>query len=207
MKALPQRVIELMLEVLRGEIRQDFRADSCIASTRVTIKVLEHFHIDAFPITCRVRVYNKAFIDALHNGALPHKVSNKELEEFCKATGAHSVGIGCLNEGEKLIGPGHLVTFVPRLNLLIDASIDQADRPEKNIKLPSVFVANVNKAFLSGKEPLEYDILAGSKHSTTVIYERTFLPSKTYKMSSDWTRTDRTKRATREVINYIEAHV
>jgi hypothetical protein len=162
-----EKVIELLLEIAREEIIVDFNKDSCIASAAVAIDVLSHYHILANPLPVRVIVCNKAMVDRVNlEDRLPRdQAESKKWEDEC---GAYSIGIGY---GAKRIGkwPGHLVALTED-NLMIDLSIDQANRPHRDIFLHP-FAAQVDEEFLRGEVSctgqindcmLKYDAVPGN---------------------------------------------
>jgi hypothetical protein len=108
-------VVRALLARARPIILEDWRADSCIASTAICIDVLDYFGLDARPLACRTVVWNR------------------QLESGC-----WSVGIG---HGDKRQGgwPGHLVALAAG-DLLLDLSLDQASRPQHNIELGALGV-------------------------------------------------------------------
>ena len=127
---LPERVtLQDVVTVVRGNVLETFRQDSCIASTRVVIDVLDYFGIVARPRPVAAVAFNPEGYQLFLKGV--------PLEEWPKS--AHSVGV-------KGTGPhvgdrwdGHLVAV--NETHLFDASLDQMSRPEQGIPLEaSVFV-------------------------------------------------------------------
>lgn len=133
----PERAVYILatlLHVARREILQDFRPDSCIASTRVACDVLAYFGIEARPLVVRAAYYNRQAAEhAARIGRLPE--SPEETVAWSEEDGSWGIGIGYGGEAEQ--DPekwaGHLVAIAGD-RLLIDLSLDQADRPQHDIK-------------------------------------------------------------------------
>lgn len=126
------RVLELFKTVARKEILKDFREDSCIASTRTTIRVLAHYGYKSAPLPVECIVYNPDWVDCVLAGFHPPLHSEEDLKRWCAKHNAWSLGIGI----DKHTTIGHLIATLPRYGLIVDASLSQANRPAKNISLP-----------------------------------------------------------------------
>lgn len=118
-------VMEGLVKVARPLLLQYYPEDSCVLSTRVAIEVLKRHGISARPLPVRVKAFN-----ALANSLL----LAERWEEMKTNSDAWSRAIGYDN---REIGKfnGHLVAYVEE-QYLVDLSISQISRPEKN--LPTV---------------------------------------------------------------------
>jgi hypothetical protein len=190
-----QRGIE---QIARKEILRDFRIDSCIASTRTVMRVLEHFGFDAQPLSVRVFIFNAAYVKHLNEKTARFN-GDPTFRRWLEDSGAYSVGLGCAEPGQDNGNyVGHLVAAVPQCHLFIDASLDQAARPQKNILLPEVLISPMTQQFMTTVgENLEFE-----SSGATMIYERIDNPA--FRTSPDWTDKSRTKRATKAIIRHIE---
>ena len=56
-----QRILNGIERVARTEILRDYRPDSCIASSRIVLRVLQHYGYNAEPLTVRAMVFNPAY--------------------------------------------------------------------------------------------------------------------------------------------------
>jgi hypothetical protein len=65
---------------------------------------------------------------------------------------------------------------------LIDSSIDQAERPHKEIFFPAILVAEINRDFRRGKEKLTII----NDRGTVIVYEPKIKDRK-WEVSPDWT--------------------
>ena len=118
-------ICELLCDYGRPEILKWFKVDSCVASTKVAIKVLNHFKIRARPQACLFEVMNPKFVELFDaEGGYPQ---SREEGQVWQDQGAHSVAI----DGT---GLGHVVAIVAS-SMLVDLSLDQAHRPHKGITL------------------------------------------------------------------------
>jgi hypothetical protein len=192
-----ETILTRLGEVARQEIRKDFREDSCIGSTRVVSRVLKHFGYVVKPFPCIAAVYNKPYADALMAGRTPPD-EPAARERWLDLLGAWSVGVGAKGPGQEN-AVGHLVAVLPEHLRMVDASLDQCNRPHKGIFMPPCVVAQISEKFLAGEEKLEY-----AHHGCRVVYEAT--PNENqWRVSSNWTNKAQTKRAMKAIIRYIEA--
>jgi hypothetical protein len=180
------RICELLCKFGREEILKWFKVDSCIASTKVAIKVLSHFRIGARPQACMFEVMNPKFVELFIEKGYP---KSKEEGEAWLAAGAYSVAIDDS-------GLSHVVAIVLD-SVLIDLSIDQACRPHKQIALESA----------AGLLPADF-------MQEGVCYAHngcriTYLPiaNEKFRKSNDWRQGWRTDDAAKAIIRKIRRHL
>jgi hypothetical protein len=152
------QVFDLLSErgVAKAALRRRFREDSCINSTRVLFDVYRAAGIPADAVSVRARIYSPGFVERAHReGRMP--VTPEELQSWTSEPGVWSVGIGYgINHGKQK-WPGHLV--LRSGSHLIDATIDQANRPQHGIVMPAMLLlAQVPEAFWRGEEPFAAEI-------------------------------------------------
>lgn len=163
----------------RPVLLEYMRKDGCIAAARVTLDVLNFFGLPAEPIVVEVVLINQA-LRALRErlGRMPSLQEQQTLDPTC-----WGVGVG----QEDTEGPGwagHLVTLVspaPEYSVLLDPTLDQADRPHKQIIAPPVVLCAVGPEFLAGTHELAGEIQLGGK----AAYHRR-LTYEPYETSPDW---------------------
>lgn len=215
-----RKVIKGILEVARPEIRKHFHADSCIASTRTLIRVFSHFGIYAEPMAISALVYNPEFVRAIKSGDMPPDArrleTTPELRAWMDRLGAWSVGIGigdtAATDPRGLPGLAcHMVAVVRAGNagMIIDAAIDQASRPERNIHLPPVLIMHVKDEFtevpwmkskrLTLTAPLTIENAAGLRVTYAPIAE-----APDWRTARNWSDKSQTKKPTQAIISYIE---
>jgi hypothetical protein len=85
------RLLGAYREIARGEIVKEFGRGSCIPATRITIDVLHHYKVEAVAMPVKMILYNASLRGQLLAGNDPQY---QDLEEWCKRTGACSVGLG-----------------------------------------------------------------------------------------------------------------
>jgi hypothetical protein len=191
-----RRILWVIRDHGRAEILKEFRLDSCIGSTRVVCKVLDHFGYRAVPFGAKVHVYNPVMTKAMARGIKFPDSGSPELHRMLDLIGGWSVGLGETPVDADPVG--HLVALLPKEKLIVDASLDQANRPQKQIELPPVLIAHVDDDFIAGKSPdtLMYN---GCK----LVYHAE--PGNTvYKQSGDWNIPNRTKHAIKAIIKLVE---
>ena len=113
-------------------LNQQYRPDCCIAATKIMMEVSDYFGIEARPQVVTTNVYNPIYARLFReNGGPPN--SNKQAKEWFDK-GAWSV---CIGAGKPKPGhwSGHLVgIFTTEAGKhLIDLTINQANRPKKEI--------------------------------------------------------------------------
>lgn len=154
---------------LRGMIRQQYGPDSCIASTRIGLDLLERLHVEAEAARVDVMLFSPAFAQrVMAEGRLPSSAA--ERERWVAETGGHSVGLGVDTPGK----PGLHLGIVVEKRVLWDLSIDQASRPQHDLVIPGPLVMPIDAAFLAGK-PRELSVSNG----TRLVYRK-------LKMTHDW---------------------
>lgn len=187
-------LLETIAKTARAEILKDFRADSCIASTRTVIRVLHHFGYNAVPCPVQLMVFNQKFIEAVNKSGWP-SMQGDDFIRWCDETGAWSVGVGTKIPGETVVG--HLVAVLEKKRFLIDASLDQANRPNRGIVLPGTVVGRFKHEFLYGKPEVS------TINGCAVRYIKE--PSHNLWVTSrDWMEDERTQRATDAIIKHVE---
>jgi hypothetical protein len=192
-------VLKGIEQVARQEILRDFRTDSCIASTRAVMRVLEEFGYDSQPLSVRVSIFNATFTKHLEAGTARFR-GDLNFRRWLEESGAHSVGLGFAEPGkDNGVYVGHLVAAVPQRQLFIDASLDQASRPQRAIVLPSVLISPMTQQFMTTVgETIEFEASTGA----ALIYER--IDNPTFRSSIDWTDKMRTRRAVKAIVRHIE---
>jgi hypothetical protein len=188
-------ILEEFQKVARAEILKDFKQDSCIGSTRVAIRVLDYFDFHATPFPCIATVFNSKMVDCVERGELPE---GQVPREWFEKTGSWSVGLGIAKDGNE--DPvGHLVAVMPNQRILVDASLDQASRPEHDIVLPSVFIARCSKRFVECAQPQVYQADPG--HGSLIYTPKPYL--RRYLESDNWNLDHQTDRAVQTIVNLI----
>jgi hypothetical protein len=164
-------VVTAYAEVARPIMLWSWTPASCIAATRVTVNVLGAYGISARPYPVAAMVYNRAYMRlAARLGRWP------EIEEqHADPAGAWSLGVGVEGDPDdprwstRNGYDGHLVALALNDTLLLDASLDQASRPERDIELrPSVVVTECTPEFLKG----EVDVRGETRRGVVVVYRR-----------------------------------
>lgn len=119
-------------EVTRKHILTEWHADSCIASTRVLMTVLDYFGYPSEPMPVRLAVFTRQGWDMAERGVPVAEWPNE----------AWSVGINGSGATNGKRWDGHLVVslVVDDNRFMLDPSIDQVSRPQRGIILtPSIF--------------------------------------------------------------------
>jgi hypothetical protein len=182
-------VVETLVAVARPIILTRYRADSCIASTRIAIDALAHFGVDAEPFACLAMAYNKRYGERLQAGLAP-------LDD----PDSFSITIGLIDRieaYERRKAVGHVLALTH--DDVIDLSIDQASRPEQGIVLePFAFPRPPH--FTEQRTTLIDEDTGGALVYDPRPDERPWLPSSRWRRAGDKRVTDNVIRAMRDVL-------
>ncbi len=152
-----QRIFELLSHgnIAKTALRRKFSADSCINTTRVLQDVYRAFGVMAEAVSVRSLIYSPRFVERVRReGRLPDA---DELHTWTSEPGVWSVGIGFGNPLAADRWAGHLVLRAGQD--LIDATLDQANRADADILMPSMlFVRNMPEDFWSGQNRFDGEI-------------------------------------------------
>lgn len=169
--------------VVRPVMLRHYSPDCCIATTRALRDVFKHFGYDAYPVAVSVAIVNARMARILKEH-IHIPVDYCERLAFFEREDAWGLGIGI---GDPLPGygpahgfDGHLVLRV--MQTLVDASLQQADRPQKGISLGSLIAYEPGREFFRDhiNRPESRVIVNGCE----LTYRCTFDAS--YRQSPDW---------------------
>lgn len=156
------RTIELLPAVTWPIVRRYTEADCCIWASRIGMDVLKHFGIKARCITVNFYCANAAFMEQMmKHGRMPR--DKAELEEWHKENGATNMGVVSDDDDAKNWDRynGHVVTFLPDDNIIIDLSSEQFNRPQYGITVePAPRKVPVGWELLESEEA-HYDLPGG----------------------------------------------
>jgi hypothetical protein len=169
---LPRRCTVVREELHIGTL---LRPDCCILATATLLDVLDYFKLPARPLTVEAWVCNPPMHERIIREGMP---TPEEAEASWFPEGCYSL---CVGTGEKEKGKwaGHLVAVLAD-RVLMDLTLDQANRPDYGIVLPMPVVAPVPRAFLDGE-----GALSGLVGGCRVAY--TARPGdRSFEHSNDW---------------------
>jgi hypothetical protein len=176
-----EEVLKVYARIARPVILEYFRKDSCIASTRITVEVFSRLGFKAMPFPCTVQIYNNKFREIFEREK--HWPTKKEMGKWV-TKGAWGIGIG-FGDDRKEGYLGHMVAIVEN-RYLVDSSLDQAERPNKEIYLPAILVTEVNRDFRRGKK----ELTIVNERGTVMVYEPRIKDRK-WEATPDWTKISR----------------
>jgi hypothetical protein len=192
---LPARpFLPWLCEVVREELHIGtlYRPDCCIAATAILNEVLDYFQLTATPLSVIATVFNPVMSERIAQEGMP---SLEEAERDWLPRGCYSLAVG-VGDPEPGKWPGHLVTVLGG-QVLIDLTLDQANRPQHGIVLPMPILAPCDPEFLAGEAQV-----AGIVGGCRVIYEAR-PDDRSFERSNDWRsrkrRTDVVGRAVRRL--------
>lgn len=195
-QALNQAAIVEFTRVARPVILDYFAPNCCVAATAITIGVFRALGIPARPCTCRVSIFNRAYVDrSQREGRIPQGL--EETRAWCADGVSWAVGVGYGADSGEGGWPGHLMAVVAG-SVLVDASIEQANRPQKDIVLPPVLAVPAPADFLLERSRFYL-------HSTDgglVIYEP--LADRSWRRAPDWVHRDRHERAIERIVDALK---
>lgn len=171
----PSAVVHYLVTRGREVMLEEFAAASCVASCRVARELLRAYGVGARALQVEATVYNAAYATALEEGSDP-----------AAAEGARAVQLGA--DGAKGDGRHPLHVALVLEDGLLDPSLDQADRPAKDIAVgPSFFPwpSDADRdAFLTGAT-----VLWKRQDGLAVTYR--VRRSRFFEDSPNWGRRDR----------------
>jgi hypothetical protein len=181
------KICQLLCDIGREELLKHFTVDSCIASTKVAIKVLSHFRMNARPLSVGLEIRNTVFQQLVQETGGPPP-NNDVAQEWLKK-GAWSV---CVAPDK--VDIGHVVAIVMN-ECLLDLSLDQASRPNKGIVMkPGVGV--LPSGFW--RDGVAYMI-----NGCSVVYWPV-KENEIFRTSNDWRIGSRTTPIAKEIIRQIQ---
>jgi hypothetical protein len=134
-------IINAVVSEVRPVVLDSFTPDSCVATVRITIDTLAYFGIRAKPLPVGVVILNHE----AHTLLTEHDMSMEQVRQATlpysidDAGGPWLMGVGIGDED----AAGHVVTWLPDHEVLLELSLDQANRPHKNLVFEPV-AARVN---------------------------------------------------------------
>lgn len=143
-----------------------------ITATRVVFDVLAKSNFKVRPLAVQARVYNPLYTQKMRPPESDEE-ANQWLEEGC-----WSIVYGGSEKKVANKWPGHLVAVVNDA-CIIDLSIVQAYRPDKNLIVNPVF-AEINDEFLSG------EIQRGVNNNGCLIVYKAIPEDDTYTKNKSW---------------------
>jgi len=175
---LPARpFLPRLCEVVREELHIGtlYRPDCCIAATAILNEVLDYFQLTASPLSVIATIFNPVMSERIAQEGMP-TLEEAERDWFTKGCYSLAVGAGDAQPGK---WPGHLVTVLGG-RVLIDLTLDQANRPQHGIVLPMQILAPCDPDFLAGQARV-----AGSVGGCRVVYEAR-PGDRSFERSNDW---------------------
>jgi len=204
-------LLEALMPVVRPTMLKHFTPDCCIATCRVLRKAFNVFGYDAEAVPVSVFIFNENMAGLLKDGvSIPTDRSARK--ELLDGTGAWSVGITrqSAEVGAPVVGGrfgGHLVLRV--MNTLVDASLQQADRPERGIVLPPLLSFVPQKPIFFTQKKTRGKRCGVSVNGCEIVYER--LKDYSFRKAPDWLRggspyTDVTSSIVSQTVNRLNYH-
>lgn len=167
----------------RAVTLQNFETtNNCILSTRLGVKVLEHYGVNARPQPVTVHAFN------LEAWELAEKrVPVSEWPEAAWSVGIEGTG---KSDPETRSWDGHLVLIVKnpsRTRTLIDLTADQLDRPHKHINVGGPVFLDLTGTW-TPRDPLGtiLDQQKGALGNPTIVLYRPQMTAGDWKDSPDW---------------------
>lgn len=185
---------------------QYFKEDSCIASTAAVIDILDYFGIKVRPLTVEVAIYNPAMVEKIKEHGFPKDIETTYKWE--KENGSWVVGCGFYHSEldprfvKKEKGwPGHLIAVGS--DFMIDISLDQANRPHRNMNLGPVWLGDEHceikiSEFIGGETGFPVTL------NGCLLMYKARLKDLSFKQSNDWKFFQRRQETVYEVVKKIE---
>lgn len=167
----------------RPILLEEFRADSCIASTKIGIEVLAYFGMRSEPLPIAAMLFNAEAVGMLEQGTAMEELRSVMAAIPLDAPGGPwSLGLGA-GGYEPGMWAGHLVIALPQHQTIVDLSADQAARPHKNLNLEPFHAVIDSPLWWTGEDPVA--TFTGTDGSTLILDRRAPDPEG-YRTSPNW---------------------
>jgi hypothetical protein len=168
--------------VAYATLLEAYRPDCCIAAAAILTRVFAEYGYRAEPVSVSLEVYNAAMMKLLEKGVeIPPTSEPERRAMLFDLTGAWGVGVipGLNRDLRGRPGyAGHLVLRVKQY--LVDATIQQAQRPQKQIVLPALLATpHAEQLLRQGRVTL-------AVNGCAVRYAR--IDDQSYRVAPDWQR-------------------
>lgn len=200
-------VVFALALVARPRILEAFGPESCVASVRIGLDVLDAFGVSGKPVPVWLRVVNREFRDL---DALPEVDRDAVIRAASKGSPGGPWAVDVNNPADDAQdGAGHVVIVVPSCGLMLDLAADQVTRRHKNLVVAEPVLWPLDDpAFLTTPGVVEQRVDAET--GVLLRYER--VASRRYTGSPNWTRRSDTvpnspavfRQVTRSIIRGIE---
>jgi hypothetical protein len=170
---IQHRKLSVLLETASGFFAKVFDASCCLNATRILVNIIrDRMHMRARALSVTATIFNPQM---LAKGRPP---LNQQEGEAWRDEGCWMVVVGSRHEYRPGRWPGHLVALVYDC-CMVDASITQANRPQKNIEVPPLIVPITEEGFLLAETAQKVE---GLVNGCKVLYDA-------YPEDKSWSRT------------------
>jgi hypothetical protein len=159
-------IIAALHAVARPLILRHYASDSCIGSTAIALAALRAFGVTAHPIAGRLLVCNPPMVRHIQRGEPSPDSSPAQLAK-CQQDGCWQVAVGFGADGKRQALPGKwaghlwLLADDQECAWMIDLSLDQANRPQRQIALESLaapLTTELISPFIDGQQHLALEL-------------------------------------------------
>jgi hypothetical protein len=172
------RILDALVRRVRPAVLREFTADSCVATTRIALDVLEHFGFQGQAYPLLTVVLNPAATDLLHQGK-----TLSDIGPLTRHGGPWTIGLGARTPGQQFVG--HVVLGSRDIGIVADLSIDQASRPEHDLFLRPFWQPVPPRWFADSTAIAAMESTSG----VTIILDRSLCPDPVaYQRSPNWHR-------------------
>lgn len=190
-------LIRRMYNVVYPAMREEYTADCCIAAAFILKRVLSLYGYTAREVPVAVQIFNPEMVRLIKR-AIKFPDDPRERLRLWELTNAWGVGIvpeSAVLSGGRGYG-GHLLVSVK--DKLIDATLQQAQRPAKKIVLPPLI------SFTPDEGWHKHGVIDLDVGECVVRYQR--IHDRSYMTAPDWRRrTTPVPETVRKIIERIEA--
>lgn len=200
--------LEVVTEVVRARVLDYFKPDSCHATTRIVIDVLDYFGVPAKPIPVETLVFNADAMAILETEGMHAVAAAVQAREPEDKGGPWTIGLGVVVDNTP--EGGHVVAGIPSRGVIIDGSLDQASRPIKDILLKACVIEVEDPDFFTQVGAvMGVKMLEDGHGVVTVVYthsrHKQYLNSPNWKRQSEGLGSAVFKRVTAQAIKEVKA--
>jgi hypothetical protein len=160
------------------------RSDCCIGGTKAAVEVCRYFGIEASGLTVKAEIFNPEYVRLFDERGSGPKNEEEEHEWREKGAWICSIGDQDLEPFHDGKWPGHLVLIASTEHgsHLIDLTIDQANRPHKNIEVFSTHF------LIPAEFALKESQFMVQNESGCILAYNSYPNNRTFTQAPDWSR-------------------
>jgi hypothetical protein len=181
-----ETLLHALAPIVRPAMLETYQSNCCVATCKILLRVFAQYGYKARPVAVAVGVYNREMVKLMDAGVAFPEDKEERLALFNR-TGAWGVGIMAGDHAEPNSFGGHLILNVN--GLLVDGSLQQAERPQYQMPLPPLLWCRPEPGFFAErvKRQRSRGNVVMDGHTMLVVYQR--IANDGFRQGRDWSDT------------------